>query len=154
MYKISKEYHWCMGHALAHHKGKCYRPHGHNYRAVVTVSRGIDMDHTNMLVDFADLNKVMDPILETLDHNFFYNHQDKRGVSFRAVGAWPWFRVTGASHGMPTSYNCEPTAEGIAEHIATKFAAEFDGFAIDVEVHETPKCSASFSIPENRRRRF
>jgi len=41
---ITREYRWEMGHALLHHKGKCYRPHGHNYRMEIEVSGAVQDD--------------------------------------------------------------------------------------------------------------
>ena len=60
---ITREYTWEMGHALFRHKGKCYRPHGHNYRMEVEVSGSVD-EITGMVVDFSDLDDVIKPHLE------------------------------------------------------------------------------------------
>ena len=144
MYQIAKEYHWCMGHALAFHDGKCYRPHGHNYRAIVTVRCPAFPDQpehydSNMLMEFAELDDALKEVIEALDHNFFYNARDPRGKSFHKVGAIPWHTLT------DDPLNHEPTAEGIAKYLALKVKRKLPDVDVAVEVFETPKCSAIYS---------
>jgi len=75
---ITREYTWEMGHALYRHKGKCYNPHGHNYRMEVEVSGEVD-ETTGMVVDFSDLDDVIKPHLEEYyDHSFHVNANDPR----------------------------------------------------------------------------
>ncbi|MES9926921.1 MAG: 6-carboxytetrahydropterin synthase, partial [Candidatus Thiodiazotropha sp. 6PDIVS] len=35
MYTVTKEIHFCYGHRLLNHKGKCRHLHGHNATAVI-----------------------------------------------------------------------------------------------------------------------
>ena len=68
-FSVTREYVWEMGHALAKHKGKCFSPHGHNYRAEVEFSGPVKRE-SGMVVDFAELDKKIDPYLkEHYDHN-------------------------------------------------------------------------------------
>ena len=74
---ITREYRWEMGHALLHHKGKCYRPHGHNYRMEVEVSGAVQDD--GMVVDFSDVDDWVEPLIEKyFDHRFWINEEDER----------------------------------------------------------------------------
>ncbi len=49
--------------------GKCENVHGHNYRVRVTIA-GEQLDSIGLLVDFADLKRIVRDIVERLDHQF------------------------------------------------------------------------------------
>ncbi|MDQ7817754.1 MAG: 6-carboxytetrahydropterin synthase QueD [Melioribacteraceae bacterium] len=73
--KIAKEFSWEMGHRLPFHEGKCKNLHGHSYKCMVELSG--KPDKNGMLLDYYDLKKIMDPIIEELDHSFMVNSSDK-----------------------------------------------------------------------------
>jgi len=56
-------------HFLAGHKGKCARMHGHTYRIEVEVVRGGGLDMHGMVMDFGDLDEVIQQsVIDPLDH--------------------------------------------------------------------------------------
>ena len=67
MYEVTVEDTFSSGHYLRNYKGKCERPHGHNYRVRVTLS-GEELDHAGLLLDFKDLKEVLRPVVNYLDH--------------------------------------------------------------------------------------
>jgi 6-pyruvoyltetrahydropterin/6-carboxytetrahydropterin synthase len=67
MYEVTVEDTFSSGHYLRNYKGKCERPHGHNYRVRVTLS-GEELDHAGLLLDFKDLKEVLRPVINYLDH--------------------------------------------------------------------------------------
>ena len=68
MYRISREIHFCYGHRLMNYDGKCRYLHGHNGRAVITLSAP-QLDGLGMVLDFARLKRVVGGwIDEVLDH--------------------------------------------------------------------------------------
>jgi len=67
MYEVTVEDTFSSGHYLRNYKGKCERPHGHNYRVRVTLS-GAELDHAGLLLDFKDLKDVLRPVVNYLDH--------------------------------------------------------------------------------------
>lgn len=73
--KIAKDFHWEMGHRLPYHKGKCVNLHGHSYKAVIEIEGTIDKN--GLVIDFYDLKKIVNPIIEKLDHAFMVYDQDK-----------------------------------------------------------------------------
>jgi 6-pyruvoyltetrahydropterin/6-carboxytetrahydropterin synthase len=73
--KIAKEFNWEMGHRLPFHEGKCKNLHGHSYKCMVELSG--KPDKNGMLFDYYDLKKIMDPIIEELDHSFMVNKSDE-----------------------------------------------------------------------------
>jgi 6-pyruvoyltetrahydropterin/6-carboxytetrahydropterin synthase len=67
MFEVSVEDTFASGHYLRGYKGKCEKPHGHNYRVRVTLS-GEELDHAGLLLDFKDLKEVLRPVVNYLDH--------------------------------------------------------------------------------------
>lgn len=66
---VAKEFLFEAAHALPHlpEGHKCRRLHGHSYRFRVVVAGSVNSD-TGMLLDYAEISKVVDPIVERLDH--------------------------------------------------------------------------------------
>ena len=69
MFEVSVEETFAAGHALRNYKGKCENVHGHNYRVQVTVE-GDELNSIGLLVDFADIKKLVRAIVGRLDHQF------------------------------------------------------------------------------------
>jgi 6-pyruvoyltetrahydropterin/6-carboxytetrahydropterin synthase len=69
MFEVSVERTFAAGHALRNYHGKCENVHGHNYKVRVTLA-GADLDSAGLLCDFVDVKRLMDGIIERLDHQF------------------------------------------------------------------------------------
>jgi 6-pyruvoyltetrahydropterin/6-carboxytetrahydropterin synthase len=69
MFEVSVEETFAAGHALRNYKGKCENVHGHNYRIQVTFS-GPELDSIGLLVDFVAVKKLMQTVVDKLDHRF------------------------------------------------------------------------------------
>ena len=67
MYEVTVEDTFAAGHYLRNYKGKCEKPHGHNYKIRVTLA-GAELDKAGLLLDFKDLKDVMKHAIERLDH--------------------------------------------------------------------------------------
>ena len=67
MFEVTVEDSFAAGHYLRDYKGKCEKPHGHNYKVRVTLA-GQDLDKAGLLLDFKDLREVMRQVIERLDH--------------------------------------------------------------------------------------
>ncbi len=78
--KIAKEFHWEMGHRLPEHFGKCKNIHGHSYRMIVEIEGSIN--DSGMIMDYFDLKKTVNPIIEELDHAFMVYEKDEEIVKF------------------------------------------------------------------------
>ena len=72
--KIAKEFTWEMGHRLPFHNGKCKNLHGHSYRCMVELNG--DPDENGMVLDYYDVKKVIEPIIDNLDHSFMVCQTD------------------------------------------------------------------------------
>jgi 6-pyruvoyltetrahydropterin/6-carboxytetrahydropterin synthase len=67
-------------HRLADYPGKCCRLHGHNWRVEVTVA-GTELDSLGMLIDFRDLKREVNKVIETLDHYYLNEIEPFRTVN-------------------------------------------------------------------------
>lgn len=68
------------GHRLMHHKGKCSRPHGHNYEISLTVSG--ELTDRGWVVDKGDVTAVIDE----WDHRFLVEEGDPLIDAFERSG--------------------------------------------------------------------
>ncbi len=108
MYRIQKSFHVPVGHRLSKHKGLCQNIHGHNLKIVVGL-RSESLDDNDMVLDFSDLKKIMEPILGTLDHATLFNETDYENIEYaKKMG----YKI----HSVSCS-NVDPTAEVIAAAI-------------------------------------
>ena len=78
--KIAKEFRWEMGHRLPEHFGQCKNIHGHSYKMLVEFEG--DLDEQGMIIDYYDVEKIINPIIEHLDHAFMVNKNDKVVIEF------------------------------------------------------------------------
>ena len=67
MFEVTVEKSFAAGHYLRNYKGKCEKPHGHNYKIRVTLA-GKELDKAGLLLDFKDLREVMRHVIDRLDH--------------------------------------------------------------------------------------
>jgi 6-pyruvoyltetrahydropterin/6-carboxytetrahydropterin synthase len=67
MFEVTVEADFSSGHYLRNYKGKCEKPHGHNYKVRVTLA-GAELDAAGLLLDFRLLKQVLRPVIERLDH--------------------------------------------------------------------------------------
>lgn len=130
--KISKEYHWEMGHRLPFHNGLCKNLHGHSYKAIITVEG--NPDNTGILIDFYDLDSLMKPLLEKMDHGFILSESDMEVISF--------FKKINSKHFVVPFHS---TAENISRYITIELKTA--GFpdnitSVSAEVFETADASA------------
>lgn len=65
---VSKDFTFEASHILPRHPGKCSRLHGHSFKMTVEVYGPVDRG-SQFVMDFADLSKLVDPLVEKLDHN-------------------------------------------------------------------------------------
>ena len=80
MMKIAKEFHWEMGHRLPEHFGLCKNIHGHSYKMIIEFEG--ELDEQGMVIDFYDVEKMISPIIDELDHAFMVKNDDKLTLDF------------------------------------------------------------------------
>jgi 6-pyruvoyltetrahydropterin/6-carboxytetrahydropterin synthase len=130
-YSVTKRIDFCYGHRLVNHEGVCRHLHGHN--AAVEIEIGADdLDDRNMVVDFADVKRlVKDWIDRELDHKMILRHDD------------PYVEVLRARDEPVFTLDSNPTAERLAQLIFDQ--ARTLGFAVvAVRFWETPASCATY----------
>lgn len=78
--KIAKEFRWEMGHRLPEHFGLCKNIHGHSYKMIAEFEG--ELDSNQMVIDYYDVEKIINPVIEKLDHSFMVNKDDKIVLEF------------------------------------------------------------------------
>ena len=67
VYEISKDFLFSAAHQIRMHGGKCERLHGHNWRVRIH-ARASTLNRIGMVVDFADLQKIVAEVCARFDH--------------------------------------------------------------------------------------
>lgn len=131
MFEVTREIHFCYGHRLLHHQGKCRHLHGHSARAAVTLAAS-ELDALGMVVDFAEIKRGLGAwIDEHLDHRLLL-HRDDPLVPLLREQREPVFVL-----------DSNPTAENIARVIFEQ--AQAHGLpVVQVQLWETEDCVATF----------
>ncbi len=131
MFSVTRELTFCYGHRLLQYDGKCRHLHGHNGRAVITLSAP-SLDALGMVMDFSRLKRVVGGwIDETLDHKMLL-HKDDPVLPFLQQQGEPVYET-----------DVNPTAENIAKLIFDFAVAQ--GFpVVEVKLWETESCHATY----------
>ena len=151
-HSIERKYAFEAGHYLPSHKGQCSRPHGHSYKVKVQiVAEGPEELHLpgsedpsseGMLIDFKDLDEVIKPIIDLMDHHTLSNHL-AREARYRDWPSHEMYFISGAT-----------TAENLARHLCHAFDAALKGLRHStqprcrmVTVSETERNDATYINP-------
>ena len=68
-FSVCKDFRFAAAHQIRGHRGGCENLHGHSYRVRVWVGAR-ELDALGMVLDFADLKRVMEEVLGPFDHRF------------------------------------------------------------------------------------
>ena len=113
MYQLTKSVTFDAAHLLRDYVGKCANLHGHTYKLEVAIA-GEKVDEVGMVYDFYDLKKLMQGVVDQLDHHFINE--------------------------VPPYDEINPTAENIAiviyEILREKIDKQFD---LSVRLYETER---------------
>ncbi len=77
MYTVSRSYTFAAAHRVQGHP-KCGRLHGHNYRVEVHLGAS-ELDGQSMVLDFGDLDRVVKPLVDELDHRYIVSASNLAG---------------------------------------------------------------------------
>jgi 6-pyruvoyltetrahydropterin/6-carboxytetrahydropterin synthase len=69
MFEVEVTAVFSAAHRLRDYNGKCERLHGHNYR-VQAAARSAAPKSGGMVIDFTELKKSLNAVLDILDHNY------------------------------------------------------------------------------------
>jgi 6-pyruvoyltetrahydropterin/6-carboxytetrahydropterin synthase len=77
----------------------CRRVHGHSYRVEVHVLGPIQPD-TGWVLDFYDLEAVVQPVIDQLDHRLLNDIPGLDNPTAECIGVWIWQRLEPALAGL------------------------------------------------------
>jgi 6-pyruvoyltetrahydropterin/6-carboxytetrahydropterin synthase len=127
MFEIAVEETFPAGHALRGYRGKCENVHGHNYRVRVIVE-GEQLDGIGLLLDFAELKRIVRALVERLDHQFLNEME-------------PFDKLN-------------PSAENMARYFYEEIAGQIQSAArenavrlAEVKIWETDTATATYRLP-------
>ncbi|AGK58017.1 hypothetical protein HYPDE_31713 [Hyphomicrobium denitrificans 1NES1] len=79
---------------------KCRRLHGHNYRVDVTVAGGLDA--RGFVLDYAELDAVVQPIIDELDHRCLNDIPGLDNPTSEILALWLRDRIAKKAGAKPT----------------------------------------------------
>ncbi len=92
--EIVQEFTFEAGHYLpaVPEEHQCRRVHGHSYRIEVHV-RGPIQEDTGWVLDFYDLEAVVQPVIDQLDHRMLNELPELANPTAERIGWWIWKRL-------------------------------------------------------------
>ena len=120
MYQIKVIRDFSGAHFLREYKGKCESLHGHNWKVEV-IAESKELDSLGMVLDFGELKKLIDKVLDDLDHKLLNELE-----SFK---------------------DCNPSSENIAHYIYCRIKDKLSGSPVkldQVRVWETDSSCATY----------
>jgi len=142
MYTITRKYSFCAAHRIEGHP-KCGRLHGHNYEVVVAYAGKI-LPGDGMLIDYGELDKIVKPIVDSIDHRYIVSRSNHNALDPYAVVAQA--RGDAFLLDAPAS-TAEFLARFLWHEVFTDLRATIYGCArneLVITVNETPKSTATY----------
>ena len=121
MFAVAKDFRFAAAHQIRGHRGGCENLHGHSYRVRVHV-QARELDALGMVIDFADLKRVMEEVIGPFDHRFLNE--------------------------VPPFDERNTTAELLAQHVCAEVGRRIDDGRVRVtrvEVWESDSAFASYA---------
>lgn len=122
MYEIETRGHFSAAHFLEDYDGLCGNLHGHRWEVVLKVKAPLN-ENTQMLIDFNDLKRALNELMDMFDHSFIvdpYGNEESRKLYETVKGL-----------GMKVfSFAGRTTAENIA-----KFIWEWINDTCEIDTH-------------------
>lgn len=109
MYKIEKKFTVPIGHRLKKHDGRCHSIHGHNFTILVGLEAH-ELNDNDMIIDFSDLKRLVNSVLDEYDHTLLVNKEDESWVK-------PLVDKLGIRFKVFDDFDHDPTAEKLSEKL-------------------------------------
>lgn len=145
--RVTKEFHFEMGHVLWNYDGPCRNVHGHSYRLYVTVA-GVPADNPSdpkngMVMDFTILKKIVKKeITEIFDHSVVLNsrHDKAKIDSLKSL------------LGNVVLVNYQPTCENLVADFAGRISQKLPGGVrlFSLKLYETATSYAEWFASDNQ----
>lgn len=91
---IFKKFTFDSAHALPHVPDghKCKEVHGHTYKLTVFIEGDLD-EKLGWVMDFAELKRVIKPVIEEIDHKFLNDIPGLENPTCEIIVKWIWDRI-------------------------------------------------------------
>ena len=116
MYELTVSSKFSAAHRIMEYNGSCERLHGHTWKVDLFL-RNDKLNSLGLMLDFRDIKKVLNKLLDELDHTFLNEH--------------PYFK------------DKNPTAENLAKFIYDRVKKEFS-VLYKVSVWESENTAATY----------
>lgn len=137
MYKVFKRFKLPIGHRLSKHKGRCFNFHGHNFVIEIQLSTP-ELNRDDMVIDFHDLKKFVNMVIDKFDHAVVLNPNDKKNIEFFKEAGYRIEFISNGDH--------DPTAEVFSRYLYSEFTNTFSVHTVDfVRVWESDDSMAEYS---------
>lgn len=92
--QLVREYHFEAAHRLPRvpDNHKCSRVHGHSYHVTVTLEGEVD-PVLGWLLDFAEIDQVVAPVITRLDHQFLNEIEGLGNPTSEILAGWMWREI-------------------------------------------------------------
>lgn len=125
---IAKDFIWNMSHRLTFHDGLCKHIHGHTYKMTVILEG--ETDKYGMVMDYYDVEKIVKPEVDKLDHAFICSKDDDLMINFLKENNFRYVVMDDFT-----------TAENLCTYFMKKYKNEFKKFSnidtLTIKVFET-----------------
>lgn len=137
----TRRIHFCSGHRVFKHEGKCANAHGHNYYAHI-VAEADHLDNTGRIIDFSVLKEKIGSWIDlNWDHTFLLFEQDVEMIQALSSICTP-----------KPLFICpfNPTAENMADYLLTvvcpRELKDSNVRITKIVIYETDNCYAEASL--------
>ena len=138
MYRLQVKNHFDAAHFLKDYQGKCSRMHGHRWEVEVCVE-GELLDRKNMLIDFSVIKKMMQSLLDGLDHFVINERLREENATAEFIAKWFFDKLTEKfrmAHQPPLDYDLiDVVQRGVK--------------VVRVCIWESPECCVKYSLDMN-----
>jgi 6-pyruvoyltetrahydropterin/6-carboxytetrahydropterin synthase len=92
--ELHREYRFEAAHRLPRlpETHKCHRLHGHSFRFELSLEGEVD-PRTGFLIDFGDVDQIVAPLVERLDHHYLNEIEGLDNPTSEVLAGWIWARV-------------------------------------------------------------
>jgi 6-pyruvoyltetrahydropterin/6-carboxytetrahydropterin synthase len=71
---------------------KCKETHGHTYHLTVFIEGELEKN-LGWVMDFAELQKTLDPVIKSVDHKFLNNIPGLENPTCEIIASWLWNKI-------------------------------------------------------------
>ena len=91
---LTRKFRFEASHQLAHLPAShpCHNLHGHSYSVEIEVSGEVD-ERSGFLIDYADINEVVRPLLARLDHKHLNDIPGLEKPTTEFIARWLWTQL-------------------------------------------------------------